>query len=126
MEQKKRILISAIILVALIAVFYLVTSGITKYTGFLISENSNDELGECLSLQSLVLYINLENSDEALKKTGLIQYMEYFKIQNCFTNNQPCLEEGVTYSPTWIINNNKVVGDITESELAEYSGCNTK
>ena len=121
MNAKKRILITIVIGVILIIAFYFITGAITKYTGFAISGENG--IGACLEKQDIRLYINSENTDEALKNTGLVQYMEYFKIQNCFRNNQPCIENGIAEYPGWIINNKKITGAISEPELAQYSGC---
>ena len=122
METNKRILISLVILIVLVAVFYLVTGGVTKYSGYSVFEQ-NSEFENCLSPQELVLYINTTNTDEILRNTGLIEFLQFFKIHNCLLNNSPCAENYIEDFPGWIIDGKKIVGKVSVSELAEYSGC---
>lgn len=125
MEPKKRIFISLIILVVLVIAFYFITYRVTQLTGHAISGQSQaSDFEECLKKQDINLYINTTDTDAALKKIGLLEYMQYFKIKNCINNNQPCEDNGIDYFPTWIINNKKILGEISISELGEYSGCN--
>jgi hypothetical protein len=123
MEQKKRIFVSFGILVALIIAFLVITNTITKYTGFAVTDNSDTNSESCLANQDIKLFINSTNSDDTLKNTGLIDYMEYFKIQNCYINNQPCTDNGITDFPTWIINGKTYTGDITVADLGKYTKC---
>jgi len=124
MEQKKRIFISLGILIVLIIGFFAVTSAITKYTGYFVTDDSNSSSTTCLANQDIRLYINSADSDNALKNTRLADYLQYFQIHNCFANNQPCVDNGINDFPTWIINGKKYVGDISETELGQYTGCN--
>ena len=121
MEPKKRIFISLGILVALVITFLVITNEITKYTGYSTSDNPNSL--SCLGQQNMELYINSTDSDNALKNIVLTDYLQYFKIHNCFTNNHPCVDNGITDFPTWIINGEKYVGDISVSDLGNYTGC---
>lgn len=127
MEPRKRILISLIILVVLVVAFYFITAEIAKPTssGYSVSEQ-NTEFEKCLSGKSLVLYINSENTDETLRNIVLIDYLHLFRIQNCFSNNQPCLDNNIDSFPTWIINEKRVAGELTVDELGKDSGCNGK
>ena len=125
MKPKKRILISIIILIALIAVFYFVVGGVTKYSGYSVSEQ-NSGFENCLLSKELALYINTPNTDEMLINTGLIEYLQFFKIHNCLLNNVPCRENNIDNFPLWIIDWKKIAGKVSVSELAEYSGCNGK
>jgi len=123
MEQRKRIFISLGILVALIIGFFAITSAITKYTGYATTDNMQNSSQTCLGKQDIKLYINSANTDDALRETGLLDYLQYFDIHNCFTNNQPCIENNIDNFPTWIINGKKYVGDISVEQLGQYTGC---
>ena len=125
MEFQKRILITLVIGVVLISVFFVITSSITKYTGFSVS-NANEDFKSCLEEQKIILYINTEKVSETLKDIALIQYFEYIKIKNCFRDNNVCIEDGIDSFPTWVIKNNKINRDITSGELASLSGCELK
>jgi len=126
MESKRRIFISLIILVILVIAFYFITFGVTQLTGHAITGQSpKNDFEECLKKQDIKLFIKAANTDLELQKTGLMDYMQYFKIQNCINNNEPCVDNDIFQFPTWIINNKKVTGDITNYELGMYTNCNS-
>jgi len=124
----KGILISVIVLVVLVVGFYFVSNNITKYTGFSVSENNSEFKGEfsifesCLKAQDITLYVNTNNL-QSLKDIKLFDYLQDFKMINCFGDNKICLENGVSSFPSWIINKNKFDKDISLNELKEISGC---
>lgn len=118
----KRILITLVVGIILISVFFVITNSITKYTGFSVS-NANENYKKCLSEQEITLYIQTEKVSETLKDFELIQYFEYIKIKNCLIDKETCLQDGVDSFPTWIIGDNKINKDINSEELSEISGC---
>ena len=122
MGFQKRILITLVVGIVLISVFFLITNSITKYTGFSVSDADNN-FKKCLSDQEIILYINTEKVSETLNDIELIQYFEYIKIKNCFRNKDTCIQDGVNSFPTWVIRDNKINRDITSEELSELSGC---
>lgn len=123
-NTQKRILITLIIGLVLIIVFYTITNAITQYTGFFIVEEAEDtDFNLCLKEQDITLYINTENIANALRNIQLIEELKNFKIKNCLGDNEECLGKGLNSFPTWIINNNKIERDISFEELSEYSGC---
>ncbi len=122
MEPKKRIFMSLLILVVLVVAFYFITYNVTQLTGRVITGQVND-FEECLKKQNITLYIKNTDTDAELKKTSLVEYMQYFKIKNCINNNKPCEKNNINYFPTWIINNKNFAGDISVSELSEFTGC---
>ncbi len=122
MNPKKSILISLLILVVLVTGFYFISFGITHFTGRAVSGDTT-MFEKCLMNKKLFLYINTVNSDAELKNTGLVEYLQYFKIHNCFIDNIPCIDNNIREFPTWIIEGKQVVGRLTESELAEYTLC---
>jgi len=124
-KMHKRILITIIIGVILIAGFYAITNAITKYTGFFVSEveNEEDDFGVCLKEQDIALYVNTEDISSTLNNIELIDELQYINVKNCLRDKGYCEEKGVVYFPTWIINNIKINKDISFDELSEYSGC---
>ena len=117
----KRILITLVVGIILISVFFIITSSITKYTGFSVS--NADNFKKCLNEQEIILYINTEKVSETLKDIELIQYLEYIKIKNCLIDKDICIQEDINSFPTWVIKDNKINRDITSEELSELSGC---
>ena len=123
MEKHKRVLVTIIVGVFLVATFYLITEAISRYTGFFISEESKNDLEICLKEQDITLYVNTENLAQTLKNINLVDYLHDFKIKNCFQDNSECIEKNIRAFPTWVINNKKIERDISITELKEVSGC---
>ncbi len=133
MKTKKRnlpfkVFLSITILIALLAVFYLIANAITAYTGFSISEKSVGKeilFRECLNDKDITLYINSEEPYNTLKTNIQIEekYLEDIRIFNCLMDNNECITNGIDSFPTWMINNNKISRDISLAELEQFSGC---
>ena len=112
------------VFVVLLVIFYVVTGAITKYTGYSVSPVEDEsDFEKCLKEQYIVLYINSVDSSETLKGVELFDYLKYFDIVNCYADNSLCVEESVESFPTWIVNEFKLEGDISFSELIKFSGC---
>ena len=121
----KRILITITIGIFLMLGFYIITEGITKYTGFMIFCYEND-FEKCLKKQDINLYLNTQKLSKTLKDIQLIDNLGQVKITNCAINNKNCVENKVNFSEGniyWIINENKVNRDINFEEFKEFSGC---
>lgn len=123
----KGIFISVFILLGLVIGFYFISNSITKYTGFTISEQNFDlkkgsDFNSCLQEQDITLYINMIDI-RSLKEIKLFDYLQDFKMINCFGDNKICLDNGISSFPSWIINKNKIEKDISLNELKEISGC---
>lgn len=127
-DNTKRIVITLILLVVLVLLFYLVSNVITKYTGYSVTNkvlNKEDIFKSCLKDKSITLYINTNNPQETLKNIQAGDYLDSVKIFNCQTNNEECMNKNVNGPfPAWIINNNKIDSDISLAQLKELSGCN--
>lgn len=122
-EAKKstKVLLKLGLIIVLIVIFFLASSAITKYTGYLvIGEKDETERGICLKQQDITLYINSEDTGKTLSAIGL-EYLEYVKIMNCIENKKFCSSKGVDAFPTWIINNERIKGDF--EELLEHTEC---
>lgn len=122
--NKKRIFITIIAGILAVLAFYLISSAITKYTGYSVGDKETD-FKACLKEKTLVLYVNTEDLASSLQKLKLIEYSDYFEIINCAINNKPCLEKDISSfpDPTYIIEGKKVIGDISINKLSEISGC---
>ena len=122
MEKEKRVLLTLGIVGIVVISFFMITSAITKYTGFSITIFKED-FKSCLEKQEIVLYINTNNVPKTLESIELFDYLQYFEIINCLENNQICLEAGVDSFPSWIIKGNLVKSDININKLKELSDC---
>ncbi len=121
--NKTSVFISLFILVAIVIIFMLITGGITKYTGYSVTNQPLDEkFKECLSKQDLKLFINSDNPSEVLKTVNS-EYLSYFNIVNCFRNkeNAECINVGD--KPVWRVNGKDFVGNLEFSDLSGMSGC---
>jgi len=123
MNLKKRILITLGVGAFLLIIFFIVTEAITKYTGFVIEENSFEK---CIKENNIILYINSEDVSETIKNIELKDYLNDIKIFNCLRDNQKCLREGIDSFPTWVIKGEKIKKDINLNELEQFSNCNLK
>ena len=122
MVNRKGVLITSIIALILVVVFFTVTNAITKYTGFSVSKQGND-FEVCLEKKDITLYINTEDVAMTLKNDELYGYLENFKIINCLRNNQVCLDKNIKSFPIWIINSDKIEGSLSLRELVDASRC---
>lgn len=127
MGSLKRVLITITILIAVIVLLFFISNSITRFIGFLITEEGitqeDTKFINCLQDQSIVLYINEENSENTLNSLSLKEYLPYFEIMNCFDNHDLCSENSISNFPVWIIKNQKIEKDITLNELSQLTGC---
>lgn len=122
MENEKRVLITLGIAGIIIISFFMVTSAITKYTGFSISIK-DEGFESCLERKDVALYVNTNNVDKTLKNIELSHYSEYFDVINCLEDNIACLDKGVDSFPSWVINGELVKSDINLYKLKGLSNC---
>ena len=124
MDIKKGIIVSVTLLVILFILFYLITHQITKSTGYSIfSKDSKQQVKDCLKNKKITLYINSDNPGEILKEMNSISYLDSVNIFDCAYNSDPCIKNNINFFPTFVIENNKIKGDLTENKLFEYSKC---
>lgn len=123
-RAKQRILITIGIVIVLIIAFYIITNAITKYTGYSVSEDEREkDFENCLKQKNIMLYVNTNDVVQSLEDLKISDYLEFISIKNCMIDNSICLNSGITNFPTFVINGNKLVRDISVLELSEYSQC---
>lgn len=123
-KSKNRILITLGLAITLIIIFYLITSVITRYTGFSVSqEDKEEDFKNCIKEKGIVLYINTNDAVKTLKNINVNEYLEFVTIKNCMIDNSACLNSGILNFPAWIINGNKIEKDISVDELSSYTQC---
>ncbi len=130
MENSKRILISLIGLVAIVALFYVVSSAITKYTGYSVSDKVMDKdeiFKDCLKDKDITLYLNTKNPVTSLKEISLYDYVDSIKIFNCQINTEACVQKNINGPfPVWIVNGQKLESDISLTQLESLTGCKSE
>jgi len=47
----------------------------------------------------------------------------YLNVIDCWYDNQPCIDNNITATPTWIIKNERAIGVQTIDKLKELTGC---
>ena len=107
------------ILALLLVVFYIATNSITKFTGFSIA--NSDNLRSCFKEKDITLYINSVDALKTLTKMRTSKYLTEVEWINCYTTRNKCND--LNYFPTWKIEGETFVGDLSVRELSELSGC---
>ncbi len=111
-------------LTVLVVIFYFVASAITKYTGFSVVVNvEKKDFNKCLEEKEIVLYINSNNPIETLDDFETKDFLGNVEVFNCLLNKFDCINRGIDYFPTWVIDDEKISGDISIDVLAKVSGC---
>ena len=126
MEKIMKVLLMIGVLVLLIIVFYFISSSITKYTGFFVTDevlNKPSDFEVCLRDRDVRLYLNSNDAANSLRSSRVVDFLDEVEIFNCLRDNQKCLGDGVDEFPTWIIDREMVERDISIYELADFSGC---
>lgn len=128
MEGRKKVLLSVVILLVLVAGFYLTSRAITRYTGFtitgnIISESNIESFAKCLSENNVELYVMAGCSHCAEQEALFGKYLKYLDLTDCATNLEICLNKQIGIFPTWIINGKLIYGFRSLEDLNELSGC---
>lgn len=100
MENGQRILLSLILLVFLIIVFYYGSAWITKTTGYASAEEEKSNLALCLAEKKAVIYGDNESLKE--QKEILGEAFKYVNFVDCDKNVITC--RNLPSLPAWKIN----------------------
>ena len=128
MGTKKSVFLSILVIIILVAVFYLITNTITRVTGYTITgksiytDDKLDSFSRCLTNKGFKLYVFLDDCPECEKQ------MEYFKeslfninLINCQEEYEKCKNlEGV---PAWETDKEIIYGRQRIHSLSKLSGC---
>jgi len=124
MDPKKKVLITAVLLVVVAGGFWLITRAVTNYTGYSIAEIEDiEEFAKCLSEKDILVYLNSEFSNYGKQIMIFGTSFEHLNVIDCSKEIERCLEDEVTQVPTWIINNERILGVQSLKNLADLSGC---
>ena len=102
-------IIVAVVIFSLILINNTSAGHVPKSTAICIGENSE-------------LYIQLGCHACVAQEEMFGESKEYLNTIDCFYKREKC--EGITYTPTWIINGEKYVGVQSIEQLKELTNCN--
>ena len=86
------------------------------------NDNPEEETMKCIAEKS-ELFVSKTCGHCASQKQILGEYITYFNIIDCTTNQEKCTSNNILYVPTWIIDDKKYTGKKAISELKELTKC---
>ena len=107
-------LVTALIIIAVIV--------LAVYAMTRNNANTDEELAKCIGSKS-TLYIQkgcfaCQKQEELFGET-----YKYLNVVDCLVDRQKCIDKEITATPTWVINNEKLVGVRTIEKLKELTNC---
>lgn len=121
----RKIILTSLLIVIITLALYIITKTISNLTGFSIADPTGSKAGvtECLKQKDITLFINSQNPMDELNKIKAQEILTLIKIVNCNKNTYFCSENLIAEYPTYVIETNKIVKDLTYEELVGLSGC---
>jgi hypothetical protein len=125
-QEKKRIIITFVVLAAIVVGLYFLANAVTKYTGYSITENAISEAGledfaRCLTEKGVKMYGSVTCLHCANQKALFKDAFKYINYIECLSNPEQC--SGLEGVPAWEINGKIAIGEQSLNKLAELSGC---
>ncbi len=108
-------LITVIIILGLIGVLLAVRNSPNN-------NNTTEEIAKCIG-ENAILYTQLGCHACEAQEEMFGEYYKYLTIIDCWDERETCTEKQIEYTPTWIINNEKVIGVQEIEKLQELTGC---
>lgn len=112
MKKKYKGLITLIIILAITAIIY--------FSSNKQQEEISETLAKCIGEKS-ILYVQLGCSHCKVQEEMFGSQIKYLNVIDCFYFPEKC--EGITATPTWVINEEKYIGKKSIEELKELTGC---
>jgi hypothetical protein len=113
-NKTKSKIITIIIFVAVIVIAF-----------FALNKNpvkTDSETVKCIGSKS-ILYTQLGCHACKTQEEMFGENYQYLNKIDCWYENQPCIDNNITATPTWIIKNEKIVGVQSIDKLKELTGC---
>ncbi len=115
MDERKK---SWVIIGVIVAVIVLIV--------ILNNLNANGKINEseikCIAGKSK-LYISRTCGHCANQKEILGEYLDYFDVTDCVSDQQGCIDAEIKGVPTWIISSEKYTGTKSLKDLKQLAGC---
>lgn len=113
------------IYLALGTIVILIIIGIYYWKNSNSNETVNEEIMKCIAEKS-IMYSQTACSHCIQQKEILGDYLELFNVIECDESKEEtkkCLDEGITGTPTWVINGKKAEGIQSIKQLRELAEC---
>jgi hypothetical protein len=114
-SNKKAVFLIILVLIGLLTAYYF-------YKFDKISPKLNETESICIAKQSIV-YTQPGCSSCGMQEHIFGDNYKYINSINCMENLDFCIQEEITTTPTWIINNKTYKGFQSSSKLKELTGC---
>lgn len=112
MKKKSLITLIVVLVVIVLAIVILTRS----------HPETSDDVAKCIGSKS-TLYVQLGCHACDLQEEMFGESYEYISSVDCFFEREKCIEDNIQATPTWIINDEKVVGVKSVEELQNLIGC---
>lgn len=128
MDVKKKVLLTIVVLLFLVGIFYYVSSTITRLTGFIItgkaiySEEKLATLANCISEKEIILYSKTTCPYCKKQKKLFKQAFIFLNMIECDIEPEKCPDD-ILGVPAWEIDGEYVYGVQEIKKLMELSGC---
>ena len=83
---------------------------------------TDEEIVKCIG-SNAILYTQLGCHACEAQEDLFGENYQYLNVVDCWYEREPCTQENITATPTWIINGEKTVGVQTIEKLKELTGC---
>ena len=113
--MKRDSIITIIIIIAVLVLAYAVIAFPNK------NPETDEEIVKCISENS-VLYIQLGCSACKSQEELFGENYKNLNVVDCFYEREECVGN-IEYTPTWVINGEKIVGVQSIEKLREATGC---
>ncbi len=120
MNNERRVLVTLMVLIVLIASIYVFTDWFSKTTGYTLGEDQKIKFAQCLAKNNTVLYIT-ENCYPCEQQYKMLGDSAYKIVPKIVCGKDSC--QGLSSLPAWQINNKFYYGKKDFKELSDLSGC---
>ncbi|MEK6898785.1 MAG: hypothetical protein AABW79_01680 [Nanoarchaeota archaeon] len=120
MESSTRFMITLVALVALIAGLYLFSDWFSKTTGYVLGEDQQIRLVQCLNEKNSVFY-TMSDCVDCFRQQELFadRAFEFLQVLSC----DDLLCENLVSIPAWEIDGKFYYGTMDFNQLSDVSGC---
>lgn len=116
-KKRKRLFLN-ILTISLAALFILILILIRNSP----HPDTTEEVAQCIGKRA-VLYTQLGCHACETQEQMFGENYQYLNVVDCFYDRETCTEKQIEYTPTWIINNEKIIGVQSIEELQKLTGC---
>jgi hypothetical protein len=116
-NKTKRIVINL-----LTVIFVLILVGVLLAVRKSPHPDTTEEIAKCIG-KNAILYTQLGCHACETQEQMFGENYQHLNVVDCFYDRETCTEKQIEYTPTWIINNEKIIGVQSIEKLQELTGC---